>query len=135
MEDLVKTAEPAVETTTIATDDVLVACLAQEHVADVVELLNEHDLEEQARVLVHLPDERAIEVLDQPGLDDPAGLIETLPAERALTLMAGMSADRVAEVFRYMNDPPRGDLLRRLDPETKAALDRLLSYPQDTAGS
>nr|WP_307284317.1 magnesium transporter [Labrys wisconsinensis] len=106
-----------------------------EHVADVVELLNEHDLEDQAHVLVHLPDERAIEVLDQPGLDDPAGLIEALPAERALTLMAGMSADRVAEVFRYMNDPPRGDLLRRLDPETRAALDRVLAYPENTAGS
>ncbi|WP_246683909.1 magnesium transporter [Labrys sp. KNU-23] len=113
----------------------LEVCLGLEHVADIVELLNEQEIEEQARVLVHLPDERAIEVLDQPGLDDPAALIEALPAERALKLMAGMSSDRVADVFRYMNDPPRTDLLDRLDPETRASLDRLLSYPEDTAGA
>jgi magnesium transporter len=129
MEDLLKAPDAA------GGADILAACLAQEHVADIVELLNEQDLAEQARILVHLPDETAIEVLDLPGLDDPAGLIEALPAERALALLAGMSADRVAEVFRTMNDPPRADLLARLDRETRTALERLLSYPKDTAGS
>ena len=115
--------------------DVLALCLTQEHVADVVELLNEEELEEQARVLVHLPDEKAIEVLDQPGLDDPAGLIEHLPIERALTLIAGMSVDRAAEVFRYMNDPPRSEILKRLDGETRTNLQKVLSWPKDSAGS
>jgi magnesium transporter len=129
MEDL---AEKNVD---LADRDILDVCLGLEHVADIVELLNEQDIEEQARVLIHLPDERAIEVLDQPGLDDPAALIEALPADRALKLLAGMSSDRVADVFRYMNDPPRSDLLQRLDPETRASLDKVLSYPEDSAGS
>jgi magnesium transporter len=115
--------------------DVLALCLAQSHVADIVELLNAEELAEQARILVHLPDDKAVEVLDQPTLRDPAGLIEALPVERALALIAGMSADRVAEVFRTISDPPRADLLARLDPETGAAVRRLLSYPEDTAGS
>jgi magnesium transporter len=123
--------------TAVAPDeaDILETCLAQEHVADIVELLNEHSLEDQARVLVHLPDEKAIDVLDQPGLDDPAGLVEALPIERALTLLAGMSSDRAAEVFRTISDPPRAELLARLDPDTRAALQRVLSYPKDSAGS
>jgi magnesium transporter len=115
--------------------DILDLCLKQEHVADIVELLNEQEIEEQARVLVHLPDDKAVEVLDQPGLDDPAALIEALPAERALKLLGGMSADRVADVFRYMNDPPRADLLRQLDVETRSSLEKVLSYPVDSAGS
>ncbi|GLS21726.1 magnesium transporter MgtE [Labrys miyagiensis] len=129
MEDL---AEKNVD---LADRDILDVCLGLEHVADIVELLNEQDIEEQARVLIHLPDERAIEVLDQPGLDDPAALIEALPTDRALKLLAGMSSDRVADVFRYMNDPPRSDLLQRLDPETRTSLDKVLSYPVDSAGS
>ena len=115
--------------------DILDLCLKQEHVADIVELLNEQEIEEQARVLVHLPDDKAVEVLDQPGLDDPAALIEALPTERALKLLGGMSADRVADVFRYMNDPPRADLLRQLDVETRSSLEKVLSYPVDSAGS
>jgi magnesium transporter len=115
--------------------DILGSCLAQEHVADIVEILNDQPLDEQARVLVHLPDERAIEVLDQPGLDDPAGLIAALPVKRALALLPGMSADRLAEVFRTLSDPPRAELLAGLDAETAAALRRVLSFPEDTAGS
>src|SRR5262249_32747922 len=110
------------------------ASLAREHTADIVEILNKLTLEEQAQALIDLPGDKAVEVLDEPGLDDPAGLVELLPAERTLQLLAGMSADRVAEVFRTMTDPPRADLMRRLDPETRANLNRLLSFPEDTAG-
>ena len=46
-----------------------------------------------------------------------------------------MSADRVADVFRDLDDPARSDLLGRLDPETKAAVTALLAYPEGTAGS
>ena len=46
-----------------------------------------------------------------------------------------MSADRVADVFRDLEDPGRSDLLARLDPETRTALERLLAYPEDSAGS
>jgi magnesium transporter len=115
--------------------DILALCLAQEHVADIVEILNEAPLDEQARVVAALPDEKAIEVLDQPGLDDAAGLIAALPEARALALLPGMSADRLAEVFRTIADPPRAALLAGLDAETAAALKRVLSFPENTAGS
>lgn len=129
MQDTIREPAEAHET------DIVAICLAQEHVADIVELFNEQSIGEQARILAALPEDKAVEILDQPGLDDPAGLIEALPARLALSLMAAMSSDRVAEVFRTMNDPPRSDLLRALDPETRAALQKVLSYPEHTAGS
>ena len=45
------------------------------------------------------------------------------------------SADRLAEVFRTLSDPPRAELLAGLDAETAAALRRVLSFPENTAGS
>ncbi len=115
--------------------DFTALCLAQEHVADVVELLNARDIADQAEVLIHLPDERAVDVLDQAGLANPADVIAALPQARALKLLGGMSVDRVADVFRYMTDPPRADLLKGLDAETRDAIERVMSYPPDTAGS
>ena len=46
-----------------------------------------------------------------------------------------MSVDRAAEVFRYMNDPPRSEILKRLDGETRTNLQKVLSWPKDSAGS
>ena len=55
---------------TAATTDLfavtLAQTLAQEHVADIVETLNEQDDATIAHVLAELPFERAVEVLDQP---------------------------------------------------------------------
>src|SRR4051812_42639729 len=115
--------------------DILAECLAREHVADVVELLNEQELGEQARLLTELPYDKAVEILDSAELDDPAGVVEALPSERALKLIAGMSSDRVAELFRTISDPPRSELIAGLDPETAASLRSVLAFPERTAGS
>jgi magnesium transporter len=46
-----------------------------------------------------------------------------------------MSADRVADVFRELEEPARSELLGLLDAETKASLERLLAYPEESAGA
>src|SRR4051812_36748718 len=135
--------------------------LANERAADIVELLNEQTPEVAASILQHLPPERAIEVLDQPGLDggpelvcalprDTASALPTggsagpgggpervcaVPRDTASALLTGVSADRVADLFRALDEPHRTELLSRLDPDTKGALERLLAYPPDTAGA
>lgn len=113
----------------------LAAQLTLRHVADIVEILNEHAPQTVSSVLAHLPFDRAVEILDYPKLEASAELIEGLPAELALSLLAAMSADRAADVFRHLQEPIRSRLLARLDPETNASLQRLLAYPADTAGS
>ncbi|NIX78266.1 magnesium transporter [Microvirga terricola] len=111
------------------------AGLAHEHVADIAEALNGMPTEAAAEILLGLPTEQAIEVLDQPDLESADELIAALPDDRATALLMGMSADRVAGVFRQMEEPRRSTLLERLDPETKQAVKRLLTYPPGTAGS
>ncbi|WP_414474971.1 magnesium transporter [Microvirga sp. M2] len=109
--------------------------LADEHVADIAEILNEQPTEVASEVLARLPLDQAVEVLDQPALESSAEVIATLPEDRATDLLSGMSADRVAEVFREIEEPRRSALLDRLDDDMRLAVLRLLSYPPNTAGS
>ena len=111
----------------------LAADLLQHHVADNVEFLNTLPDEEAAALIAQLPVERAVEILDQPEFYRAPEIIELLPPERAAALLTGMAADRAADVVHLLENP--ASLLARLDPETKASIERLLVYPPDTAGS
>lgn len=111
------------------------ARLAEEAAADIVDILNEFTPERAAAVLVAMPQERAVETLDQPGLDWETEIIAALPREVAVGFLSAMSTDRVADVFRALEEPPRSELLAGLDEETRAAVDRLLAYPEESAGS
>jgi magnesium transporter len=109
--------------------------LADERPADIVELLNEHLPQITAAVLLNLPHDTAIAVLDTPALDHADEIIEAIPRDKVVPLLTGMSADRIADLFRELPDPVRSDLLGRLDPETRASIEQLLSYPEESAGS
>ena len=109
--------------------------LAEESAPDIADALDALEPEEGAAVLALLPAERAVEVLDQPSLDHGGDMLALLSRERAAPLLAGMSADRAADVLKEMEEEVRADLLGRLDRENRATLDRLLAYPEDTAGS
>jgi magnesium transporter len=113
----------------------LAANLADEHAANIVEVLNDHTPQEAAAIVLHFPPDRAIDILDQSGLECPTEIIDAMPREIAVTILAGMSADRVADIFRHLEEESRADLLSRLDAETRLNLQRLLAYPENTAGS
>ena len=68
---------------------------------------------------------RAVEVLDQPELDCTPDIIEMLPRDRVASFLSGMSADRVTDVIREIEEPGRSDLRARLDAETRGAVDKL----------
>jgi magnesium transporter len=120
----------------IGQDPALLAeALTSQHAADVVEVLNEQPPELVCRLVARLPFDLAVEVLDHPKLDALAELMEGLPVEQALAFLPAMSADRVAKLFRHLEEPARSQLLARLDRETRISLQQLLAYPPDTAGS
>jgi Mg/Co/Ni transporter MgtE len=57
-----------------------------------------------------------------------------MPREAAAELLAGVSADRLADIFRQVKEPHCSELLDLLDPDTRVGIRRLL-VPKDTAGS
>ncbi|AMS40712.1 magnesium transporter [Aminobacter aminovorans] len=109
--------------------------LAEETAPDVVEVLNTCDIGQTAQLLELMPVERAVEVLDQPAFDHAAELLSILPGHTAARLLAGMSADRAADALREIDPGVRAELLTGLDGETRAALERLLAYPEGCVGA
>jgi magnesium transporter len=113
----------------------LAASMIDERAPDIVEALNDMPAELAAAVLLQLPPEAAIEVLDQPGLEREPELITLMPREAAAKLLAGVSADRVADIFHQVKEPHCSELLDLLDADTRVNIRRLLQYPKDSAGS
>jgi magnesium transporter len=112
----------------------LAAKLSNDHVADVVEVLNGSEPGLAADVLEKMPIDRAAHILGQPGFDGPQKLIERLPTECAVAILAAMSADRRADIFRRLSEPLRARLCTQLDEPMRRSLAELLSYPQRSAG-
>jgi magnesium transporter len=127
--------QPALDPDEAAQAAALVILCASERAADIAETLNEETPGVAAAVLVGLPRDQAIEILDQPILDSSPEIVSLLPRETAAALLAGVSADRVADLFRKLEEPHRTELLERLDPDTRVMIQRLLSYPPHSAGS
>ncbi|WP_443266104.1 magnesium transporter [Xanthobacter sp. NM-25] len=123
------------DTVTTAASAALASRLGQEHVADIVELLNSKPPEEATELVAAMPLTWAVEVLDQPQFHDACEVIEALPQEKAVALLEGMSADRAVDMLRWVSDDARTRLREGLTPETRTAIDHLLTYPEGTAGS
>jgi magnesium transporter len=119
----------------MANPSFLAASMIEERAPDIVEALNDMPSELAVAVLLHLPPDHAIEVLDQPGLEREPELVTLMPREGAAKLLAGVSADRLADIFHQVEEPHLSGLLDLLDPDTRINIRRLLEYPKDTAGS
>ena len=127
--------DPAAKPDDMVNPAFLAASMLEERAPDIVEAVNDLPLELAVAVLLQLPPDLAIEVLDQPGLDHEPEIIMAMPRDAAAKLLAGVSADRVADIFHQVEEPHCSELLELLDPDTRVNIRRLLQYPKDTAGS
>jgi magnesium transporter len=127
--------EPITDTEEMVDPAALAARLGDEMPADIAEALNEQIPQLSAAVLQNLPLDTAVAVLDTPDLRDAGEIIEAIPRDRVVPMLSGMSADRAADVFLELDEPVRADLIARLEPETKASVRQLLTYPEESVGS
>jgi magnesium transporter len=102
--------------------------------ADLADLINELNLAEAASVLSMLPVPRAVEVFDQPTMTRRAAVLEELEPSRAAAILEALSADQRTDIVRRMGEHERRRLLPKLSPEVRAEVERLLQYPDHTAG-
>jgi magnesium transporter len=109
--------------------------LARQHVADLVDALNEREREDAARLVAELPFQRAVEIFDQPGLDRSGELITSLPTAQAASILSAMSSDRAADLFRELEPAARETLLEAVDADARQAVLRILGYPRNSAGA
>ena len=131
--------DPAAKPDDMVDPAFLAASMIDERAPDIVEALNDVPAELAAGVLLRLPSDLAIEVLDQPGLDREPELITLMPRDAAAKLLAGVSADRVADKTR-VNDcgwfVPRPEAYRGggavMAQPGRSALDALFSNASGT---
>ncbi|WP_174278550.1 magnesium transporter [Sphingomonas bacterium] len=103
--------------------------------ADIADILDAHDAYEAAAIVEHLPLEEAVKAFDQPGIGCPEEIVALLPRPMAAALLDAMSADRTADLFRHVAEPARAELLAHVTPDLRATVERLLGYPEASAGS
>jgi magnesium transporter len=77
---------------------------------------------------------RAVQVLDQPTMTRRAAILEQLDPARAAKLLEGMAADERTDIVQQMGEHERRRLLPKLSAEVRAEVERLLQYPDHTAG-
>ena len=127
--------EPGTESEERVDPAAMASWLSDERPADIAEALNDQLPQVSAAILQNLPLDTAIGVLDTADLRDAGEIIEAIPRDRVVPMLSGMSADRATDVILELEEPVRSDLLGRLDPETKASVGQLLSYPEESVGS
>jgi magnesium transporter len=96
--------------------------------------VNQLTLQESATVMTMLAVPRAIEVFDQPTLHRRSAILEQMQPERAGQILEGMSADERTDIVRPMGERERRRLLPTLSPAVRAEVERLLLYPDHSAG-
>lgn len=115
--------------------DALTAPLAELNTADAVEYLNGIGREDAAAILAVLPSPRAVKILEQPELRDASVLVAMQDAGHAAGLLGQMADDRATDIFQDLDEDDREQLLWRLGPDTRRAIQKLLRYPPNTAGA
>ena len=113
----------------------LAASLRPLHSADIAERLAALEPAAAARVIALLPFPVAVRAFDEPGFDrQRCAALEAMDSALASRLVAAMSGDQQADLFRELAEPERRRHLAALDADTRASIERLLAYPPETAG-
>ena len=115
--------------------DVLTAPLAELNTADAVEYLNSQNFQTTAAILAALPLLRVVKIFEQPELRDASALVAVQDPSRAAELLCQMADDRATDIFQGLKPDEREQLVWRLGPETRRAIQKLLRYPPHTAGA
>lgn len=102
--------------------------------ADLADLLNQLNLAEAASVVMMLPVPRSVEVFDQPTLRRRSAILEKLEPSRTAAILEGLSADERTDIVQQMGEHDRRKLLPKLKPEVRSEVERLIQYPDHTAG-
>jgi magnesium transporter len=102
---------------------------------DVADLLNQLTLAEAATIITLLPLARAAKICDQPSLRRRSAIIEQLAPDLAAPLLEQLSADQRLAIIRGMSPYEHRRLLPKLPAAVRAEVEKLLTYPERTAGS
>jgi magnesium transporter len=105
------------------------------HPADIVEALDEVDPEHWPRLLKLLPDEEiradVVALMDEADTD---ALLEHLEPEDIAPIVREMETDDAADLIAELEPDEQREALAALDEDERADVEKLLRFPEDSAG-
>lgn len=104
------------------------------HPSDLAAILDELTLPEAERVFALLDDERAAEALAQAAPATRRHLVQTSPPTHVAAQLGRMEMDDAADVVGDIGDDESREILALLPGGSARDVERLLEYPEETAG-
>lgn len=108
--------------------------ISELHPADIASIVTELDRPMGDALLGTLPTETIADTMEEiePGLQ--ASIIGTLPPEKAADVLEEMGPDEAADLLGDLHPSQRSKLLNLMEDEDAVDVQKLLSYPDNTAG-
>ena len=102
---------------------------------DLAALMDEMENEASLRIFRILPKNMAADVFANLELEDQQYIIQSLTDKEASAIIENLMADDAADLLEEMPANVVKRLLSNASPETRADINHLLRYPEDSAGS
>ena len=109
--------------------------LAELNEADIALLMEDLEEEERLKVYRILPKNLAADVFSYLEVDSQESIINSLSDREAGNVIDNLMADDATDLLEEMPANVVERLLANADPDTRQAINQLLRYPEDSAGS
>nr|WP_296485407.1 magnesium transporter [uncultured Acetatifactor sp.] len=109
--------------------------LTEMNEADIAVLMEELEAEEMLKVYRILPKDLAADVFSYLETDSQQFIINSLSDKEAGSVIDNLMADDAADLLEEMPANVVRKLLANANPDTRQAVNQLLCYPEDSAGS
>ena len=113
----------------------LKALLNEEQVVDIAENIKDLEVDEIAKIIRLMNKDMAADVFAELPLSIETELLSKLTDKEAVFIINEMFADDAADVLDEMPANIVTRLLKQCDKDTRSDINRLLNYPDDSAGS
>ncbi len=104
------------------------------HAADIAEVLENLEDDQQMIVFGLLSDEQATEVLEEINSEHFSDILKDLSYEKKVTLLENMSQDDIVDKLSDLSESRQKEIIAFLDYEDAADVKELLIYEEGTAG-
>ncbi|MDO4284029.1 MAG: magnesium transporter [Eubacteriales bacterium] len=108
---------------------------AEMNTADIASYMDEMEDEDSLKMFRILPKSMAADVFAQLELDDQQYIISSMSDKEASTIIDNLMADDATDLLEEMPANVVKRILANASPETRADINHLLRYPEDSAGS
>lgn len=108
--------------------------LAELHPADLANIVEDLDVKHGSRLLASMDSNQAAKVLEEVDPELQTIIVKHLGPERAGKILGQMSSDEFVDLVKTLSEPEARQFLGKVTGGRAQKMEKLLDYPDDTAG-